>query len=235
MVEFIKKYKHGLLISGYFLVYVTLFHYLETRPVHVYHVVHTVFDDMIPFCEYFIVPYLLWFPYMFLAIVYFIFFNKNKREYYQLSFNLMMGMTVFLVISYIYPNIQHLRPLEFESHNIFTYAVGILYKTDTPTNILPSIHVFNSLAIHLAVSQCESLKDRRGVRISSGILTALIILSTMFLKQHSVIDVCMGITLALFGHLLFYPARSAEDTRERSLADYHKQKKQNNYNKYRNH
>ena len=197
--------------------------------------VHTVFDDIIPFCEYFIVPYLLWFPYMFLTIVYFIFFNKNKREYYQLSFNLMMGMTVFLVISYIYPNIQHLRPLEFENHNIFTAAVGMLYKTDTPTNILPSIHVFNSLAIHLAVSQCESLKDRTGVQISSGFLTALIILSTMFLKQHSVIDVCMGITLALFGYLLFYPARSAEDTRSRSLADYHKQKKKNNYNKYRNH
>lgn len=225
MVDFFKKYKHGLLIGGYFLVYTTLFGYLETRPIHIYHVVHTIFDDMIPFCEYFIVPYLLWFPYMFLAILYFIFVNKNKREYYQLSFNLMMGMTIFLIVSYIYPNIQHLRPFTFEHQNIFTRAVGMLYKIDTPTNILPSIHVFNSLAIHLAISQCEALKKHRGIKIGSAVLTVLIILSTMFLKQHSVIDVCSGITLALFGHLLFYPAKPMESPENHSLADFHKQQK----------
>lgn len=207
MLEFIKKYKHGFVILIYSAVYTLLFAYLEHRPVHVYHIVHTVFDDYIPFCEYFIIPYLLWFPYMFLAVLYFIFINKNKREYYQLIFNLMMGMTVFLIVSYIYPNVQHLRPMEFSRDNIFTDLVAWLYRTDTPTNILPSIHVFNSLAIHMSLISCESLKKYRSVRYGSFILTVLIIMSTMFLKQHSVIDVCLGTTLALFGYLVFYPQR----------------------------
>ena len=126
LVKFYNKYKHGLVILAYSIVYILLFAYLEQRPVHGYHIVHTVFDDWIPFCEYFIIPYLLWFPYMFLAVLYFIFINKNKHEYYQLIFNLMMGMTVFLIVSYVYPNAQHLRPVEFPRDNLFTDAADQL-------------------------------------------------------------------------------------------------------------
>lgn len=207
MSNFWKKYKHGLVIIIYCLCYLIAFRYLEVRPVRRFHVVHTVFDDMIPFCEYFIIPYLLWFPYVIAAMAYFIFFNKNKHEYYQLTFNLMLGMSLFLIVSYIYPNIQHLRPTEFARDNIFTDMVRSLYKTDTPTNILPSIHVFNSLAVHMSLTSCEALQNKKWLHRSSLLLTSLIILSTMFLKQHSVIDVCLGTTLALFGFLVFYPER----------------------------
>lgn len=201
------------MILTYGIIYLILFWYLEQQPIHGYHVVHTVFDDMIPFCEFFIVPYLLWFPYMFVAIAYFIFFNKNKHEYYQLTFNLMLGMTVFLIVSYVYPNMHQLRPTEFPRENIFTDAVRWLYRLDTPTNILPSIHVFNSLAIHMSLASCESMKKHTVIRRCSLALTVLIILSTMFLKQHSMIDVCMGSTLALFGYLFFYPEKSLESSR----------------------
>ena len=128
------------------------FEYLECRPVWGFHVIDTVFDDYIPFCEYFIVPYLLWFPYQILTVLYFIFRNKNKKEYYQLIFNMMMGMTVFLIVSYAYPNVLHLRPSEFPRENVFTDMVRWLYRTDTPTNVLPSIHVFNSLAVHMSLT-----------------------------------------------------------------------------------
>ena len=128
---------------------------------------------------------------------------------------MMMGMTIFLIVSYVYPNVLHLRPHEFPRDNIFTDLVKFIYRTDTPTNVLPSIHVFNSLAIHMSLSNCQSLKDRKGVRIGSLILTILIIMSTMFLKQHSVIDVCLGSTLALFGYLFFYPQKTAEHAHKR--------------------
>ena len=66
----IEKYRHGFVIGIYSIIYILMFNYLEHRPVHSYHIVHTVFDDWIPFCEVFIIPYLLWFPYMFLAVFY---------------------------------------------------------------------------------------------------------------------------------------------------------------------
>lgn len=216
MLSKIKKYRHGFIIAIYFVAYLILFGYLEQRPVRAYHVVHTVFDDMIPFCEIFIIPYLLWFPYVVMTVVYFLFRNKNKKEYFQLIFNLMMGMTVFLVVSYIYPNVQYLRPAVFPRSNIFTRLVAEIYRTDTPTNILPSIHVFNSLAVYFAIHHCQALKDRKWLQRGALILSVLIILSTMFIKQHSVIDVCLGTTLALFGHLLFYPQR-VDDYEDKQL------------------
>ena len=173
MLSKIKKYRHGFIIAIYFVAYLILFGYLEQRPVRAYHVVHTVFDDMIPFCEIFIIPYLLWFPYVVITVVYFLFRNKNKKEYFQLIFNLMMGMTVFLVVSYIYPNVQYLRPAVFPRSNIFTRLVAELYRTDTPTNILPSIHVFNSLAVYFAIHHCQALKDRKWLQRGALILSVL--------------------------------------------------------------
>lgn len=222
LFQFFNKYKHGLLIFIYSAIYMAIFYYLEHRPVKVYNVVHTLFDDAIPFCELFIVPYLLWFPYILITVLYFIFINKNKQEYYQLTMNLIMGMTVFLVISYIYPNIQHLRPVTFSRNNIFIDMVAMLYQTDTPTNILPSIHVFNSLAIHKSITSCEALKNHRILHMCSLILTILIVLATMFLKQHSVIDVCLGITLALFGFLLFYPIKEELPVKKGAMVPLHK-------------
>lgn len=222
MVQFIKKYKHGLIILAYAIVYLTLFGYLEQKPVHGFHVIDTVFDSHIPFCEYFIVPYLLWFPYQVVTVLYFIFINKNKKEYYQLILNMMMGMTIFLIVSYIYPNVLHLRPSEFPRENVFTDMVRWLYRTDTPTNVLPSIHVFNSLAVHMSLTNCEALRDHKDVRYGSLVLTLLIILSTMFLKQHSLIDVCCGATLALFGYLFFYPQKSTEDSRNIAVEPFGK-------------
>ena len=116
------------------------------------------------------------------------------------------------------PNVLHLRPTEFPRDNIFTDLVRWLYRTDTPTNVLPSIHVFNSLAIHMSLTNCEALRNRKGIRRASLVLTVLIILSTMFLKQHSVIDVCLGATLALFGHLFFYPQKAHESARRVAVA-----------------
>ena len=104
----------------------------------------------------------------------------------------MTGMTIFLIVSYVYPNAQHLRPAEFPRNNLFTSIVKWLYKTDTPTNILPSIHVFNSLTCCMAILQNKRKHFKKTTDIAVVILTILIIMSTMFLKQHSVVDVVLA-------------------------------------------
>ncbi len=198
--------KHGIIVLAYALLYMGVFNYLEQREVPFYHIVHTALDDVIPFCEVFIIPYLFWFFYILLAVLYFIFREGDHREYYRMVFHMMTGMTIFLIVSYLYPNAQQLRPTVFPRDNIFTYMVKELYSRDTPTNILPSIHVFNSLAIHIAITTSEKLRDKKAIKIVSLVITTLIILSTMFLKQHSVIDVFLGMTMALLGYQLFYVA-----------------------------
>ncbi len=203
-MNFIRKYKHGLIIVAYGIFYMAGFQYLESHIQHNYHIVHTILDDYIPFCEYFIIPYLLWFPFLASTIVYFIFFDPDKQEYYQYIKNLCMGMTVFLAVSYLYPNGHQLRPDYFPRDNMWADLVKMLYSADTCTNILPSIHVFNSLAAYMAISRCQTLKEHTWVKMGTLILVIAIILSTMFLKQHSVIDVILGMAMAGMGYLFFY-------------------------------
>ena len=79
-----------------------------------------------------------------------------------------------------------------------------LYRTDTPTNIWPSIHVYNSLGIEFAIARSERLRKHKLIKAGSFILCILIILSTMFLKQHSVFDVGTAIILAVLMYYLVY-------------------------------
>ena len=53
-----QNYKH-LLLQLYWLLYLPWFAYLERTVTTKFHVIHVPLDDKIPFCEYFIVPYLL--------------------------------------------------------------------------------------------------------------------------------------------------------------------------------
>lgn len=195
--EYFNNYKHGFWIVSYLVFYMLGFFILENAEHRHYHVIHSWLDDQIPFCEYFIVPYLLWFVYIAVGVCWFIVKCEDRREYYQLVSVLAIGMTIFLVVSCIYPNKQDLRPTVFANNNVFTQMVQQLYRTDTPTNVLPSIHVFNSLVMFYAINGNSQLKKNRVIWAGSGILTVSIVLSTMFLKQHSVVDVSLGVLMSV--------------------------------------
>lgn len=202
MKAFFQKYKHAWVLLYAFL-YLPWFFWLESRANLPYHVIHVWLDDKIPFVEYFIVPYLLWFVYV-AAVFLYLFFKGTKQEFYRYCAFLFTGMTLFLVISTLYPNGHLLRPTEFPRHNIFTFAVQILYQADTPTNIFPSIHVFNSIAAHRALVNNPLLGRNRLIHGGSLVLMVSIILATMFLKQHSALDVMAGIVLGTLMDQIVY-------------------------------
>ena len=172
MKTFLKKYKHAWVFL-YGLIYLPWFFYLEQHVTTKFHVIHTPLDDKIPFIEYFIVPYMLWFAFIAVTIGYFFFCNTN--EFYRLCLFLFTGMTIFLIVSTLYPNGQLLRPDTFARENIFVDMVRTLYATDTPTNILPSIHVYNSLGAYIAISHNQKLSriDRTDHFINNVLKTAL--------------------------------------------------------------
>ncbi len=194
MKEFFRTHKH-IWVAGYLFIYMPWFLWLESRANQPYHVIHVAIDDMIPFVEYFIIPYFLWFLYVPIVFVYLFF--KSKKQFYQYTIFAFTGMTLFLVISTIYPNGHLLRPTEFERQNIFTACVQLLYQADTSTNIFPSLHVFNSIAAHMAVVNNESLGRNRWIRGGSLVLMVSIVLATVCLKQHSMVDVIGAILLGV--------------------------------------
>ena len=79
-----------------------------------------------------------------------------------------------------------------------------LYRADTCTNVFPSLHVFNTLSVCIAVHESEKLKKHKAVCNAAYILAALIILATMFLKQHSVLDVFGAVIMAYVLYKVVY-------------------------------
>lgn len=187
MKQFYEKYKHAIPVAVYGVIYLAWFYLLEQRGTADYTVIHMNIDDYIPFCEVFVVPYLLWFLYV-PAVLLYLFF-KDRDGYWKNAVFLGSGMTVFLIISTFVPNIHHLRLQEFPRDNVFTWMIGLLWQTDTPTNLFPSIHVFNSLGAHFAVIGNEKLARNKWIRFGSLALCCSIILSTVLIKQHSMFDV----------------------------------------------
>lgn len=195
------KYRHGLVLL-YFFPYMIWFTALERSVTTNYTPVHIWLDDIIPFNELFIIPYLLWFLYIAVTVVYLFF--TSKEDFYKICAYLFIGMTICLMIYTIWPNGQNLRPASFANDNILTDMVKRLYNQDTSTNVFPSIHVFNSIGAHIAIASSRRLKNNKLVRISSLLLAILISLSTVFLKQHSVMDGFGAIILGSIMYLLVY-------------------------------
>ena len=210
--QFIAKYRHGIPLLVYVIIYLSWFAHLEQTVTKHYKVIHMDIDDYIPFCEIFVIPYFLWFGYIAVTVLYFFF--KNKEDYCKTCIFLFTGMTIFLIISTLWPNGHHLRPVVMPRENIFTDMIQSLYRTDTATNLWPSIHVYNSIGAHLAISRSKEFAGKPLVRMGSLLLAASIVLSTMLIKQHSVFDVLTAFVLAAVMYLIVYRYNLLEVMRE---------------------
>lgn len=204
------KYKHAWVL-GYFFIYMPWFMWLEKTVTGDYYIIHSVIDDMIPFVEYFIIPYLFWF--VFIVAIGLYFFFTDVEGFYKLAKITIAGMTLFLIISTVMPNGLNLRPEVFKRDNIFVDMVRFLYRADTSTNVFPSLHVFNSLAVCIAVYESEALKAHRKICYASYLTAGLIVLSTMFLKQHSIIDVMAAFVIAYILYQFVYVEQPSRVTR----------------------
>lgn len=200
---FLYKYKHGVILL-YFIIYMIWFTALERTVTTDFTPVYSRLDDYIPFLEIFIIPYFLWFGYIFATVAYF--FLTSKKDFLQCCAFLFIGMTICLIIYTVWPNGHYLR-VDLDTlgrSNIFTYMLGFIYNIDTATNVFPSIHVYNSIGAMIAIHRSERLRHIKWLQVSTLVLTVLICMSTVFLKQHSILDVFGGIILSVIMYTIVY-------------------------------
>jgi len=203
MKALFKKYWHILFIL-YGAFYMPSFIFLE-KNVTEYHLIHCALDDKIPFVEVFIIPYLFWF--IFMAIFLILFFFKSQGESVRLYSYLITGMTIAVITFFVYPSGLNLRPETLPRDNFFSSLVSRLYTTDTSTNVLPSLHIYNTLVITVGVFESKAFKHPTAVKIFTAVCAFLICLSTVFLKQHSLWDVLAGFVMAAALYPVFYKTK----------------------------
>jgi len=206
MKEYFLEFKKERLKHSYMFIYPIIYlicFFLLEQKVEPEYIIEFKLDSYIPFCEYFVIPYFMWFVYVAVTVAVFYFF-LDIGDFYRMTCYLFTGMTIFLIVSFIVPNGLNIRPQTFPRDNFFTDLVKGLYKTDTSTNVFPSIHVFNSICVHIGIAKNKVLRKKPIIVNCSFILMVLIILSTMFIKQHSVLDVLSGILMAIVLYPVFY-------------------------------
>lgn len=191
--------RHPIWFMAFYLVfYLSVFHWLEVNITVPEVWVHCHLDDLIPFCKYAVIPYLAWFIWIPFTLFYLL-WKAPRADFWRLCLPLFAGMTIALAVYVILPNGLDLRPYRVYGSDIFARIVRQLYSTDTATNVCPSIHVFNSVTLMMAYYRSRIFEEhrRRWMRPASAVLCLSIIASTVLLKQHSCIDVVMGILLAM--------------------------------------
>ncbi|MBQ7922199.1 MAG: phosphatase PAP2 family protein [Clostridia bacterium] len=188
--------------------FLLVFQYAEhLYQVDYYHSVHSQLDDCIPFNEWFVIPYMFWFLYLVGMHLYTLLHDVDSFR--RLMRFIIITYTVAVLTYFIFPTCQDLRPAEFERDNILTRFMAGFYRFDTNTNVCPSIHVIGSVAVWAAGWNAPNLQK---IRWKFGFVAAtiLICLSTVFLKQHSVVDIIAALPICVIAYWICYRRKSAD-------------------------
>ena len=195
------EFRHLKLLVGW-VVYFGLFILTERLiPAEKCFVVHSRLDDYIPFCEWFVIPYVAWYGLIVFSLLWFL--RYNVENFKGLQIYLIVTQVVAMAIYILLPTRQELRPVVFPRENVLTAVVAALYRADTNTNVCPSMHVAFSLGIASAWLREKTVHwVWRAAVVAAAVL---ICLSTVFIKQHSVADVFAALPVcALAEWVAFY-------------------------------
>ncbi len=150
--------------------------------------VMTWIDSLIPFVPIFVVAYALYFP---VALLPFVIYWKDYRAYRVMAFSIAAALAIAILV-YLVIQTSVIRAQPDPTRNIFNWGVWQVYQLDAPLNAFPSLHV----AIPTLATLFVFAKKRRlGIYLAP--ITITIILSTVFIKQHSVLDIIGGLALAI--------------------------------------
>lgn len=194
------RFAHVKLLAGWIVYFAMYFITENLIPVERCHVIHWFLDDLIPFNEIYVIFYVGWYGLVFGALAYTLFYDVERFR--RLQTYIMITQALAMLCYIFYPSVQNLRPESFPRDNAFTWILGLLYAFDTPTGVLPSLHVAYSLGI-LSVA----MKDRqlsRGIKAALAAFVVMVCLSVCFVKQHSSLDVLAALPVCLVAELLVY-------------------------------
>ena len=194
------QFRHLFLLLGwvgYFLMY---FLTENLIPAEACHVIHSPLDNLIPFNEVFVVPYVAWYAFIAVSLVWFALYDIESFK--KLSIFIIVTQVLAMAVYIIYPSRQDLRPESFERDNIFTWILGLIYSFDTNTGVCPSLHVAYSIGIASVWLKCRGVSKLRKSFVCVSMF--LVCISVAFVKQHSVVDIWAALPVCFVAEAVAY-------------------------------
>lgn len=196
MKKYIKENKNRIIILILVLIFqagiYSISKLFQRSPIYL----NNYFDNIIPFIPYFVIFYITWFPLLFLVPLLVLKYDKKVFDRYIFTifiFAIFEGIMFILL-----PTTMNREVINVTS--ISTFIINIIYKVDTPVNLFPSAHC--AFAILFIMSVLDVKKIKREYKLLISVISILIILSTLFIKQHVLIDVIGALAIIPIYYIL---------------------------------
>ena len=160
----------------------------------------TPLDAQIPFVAPFVIFYVL--AYIQWVLNYILISRDSKKMCYQFVSGDILSKIICLLFFLLLPT-NIVRP-EVTGTDIFSSLVRLIYSVDAPVNLFPSIHCLESWCCIRAAFQLNFKTPRRTrlYRILTIIMSVGVFASTLFIKQHVIVDVFGGVAAFEIGLFL---------------------------------
>lgn len=194
------QFRHALLLLGwvwYFIMYMiteNLIPLERCTPIHCW------LDDVIPFNELFVIPYVLWYVLIVVSLAYYFFFDIPRFK--QVQIFILITQIIAMTCYVLFPSRQDLRPETFARDNFLTRLMAFIYSFDTSTGVCPSLHVAYSIGIASVVAKDDYFS--RPFKIGLTAFVILICAATTFVKQHSAVDVFAALPVCLVAEAIIF-------------------------------
>ena len=196
-MKLFKKFElKPLFISAGMIIFQTIFYYTAKVFQGEPHLIGGLIDNKIPFCNVFIIPYCIWYALIFIVPYYLYIKDKNALSKYIPSY-LICSICADIIFIF-YPTIV-IRP-SIESDGFLNFATNFIYSTDTPpVNCMPSLHCAVSMLFILVTFSSKNISIY--FKAFTFIISILIMMATLFIKQHVFIDFITGISLMTYVYI----------------------------------
>ena len=190
-----KKYKDFILLIILTMGSQALIYYLIKLFITDYRIINSFLS--VPLIKPFIYFYDSWYP--FIIICAFLVYKNSKDTFRYLIATMLLTALMAQITFIIYPSMV-VRP-DIEVHSVTDWLINFTYKGDNPpVNCLPSMHCFYCFITSYYILKCKNLKNKWLVVGYS----MLIVLSTLFVKQHVVEDVLLALIYTAFAILIVH-------------------------------
>ena len=192
-----KKYKKYLIFILITMGSQALIYFLIKLFINDYNIINSFLD--VPLIRPFIFIYDSWYP--FIILITFIIYKHNKNLFYILISTMLFSAFISQITFIAYPSMIT-RPT-IEVHNLTDWLLDFTYKADTPAvNCLPSMHCIYCFITGFYILKCKEVSSK--IRFSIITYSFLIVLSTLFTKQHIIEDVLLAIIYTIISITVIY-------------------------------
>jgi len=205
MISLIKDNRHlfaVLSIAAQGLIYMLIGAFFSNNAIPI----NSTIDDRIPYVSWFVIFYASWMVILYVAFIYM--GLTDRKLYWRTIITYNVAVTISNIIFIVFPTTMP-RP-DITGNDIFTLLVQFIYSNDEPVNCFPSIHCLTTYLLLIVMNRHKLLTVTW--RVVFSIFFWGIIASTVFIKQHALVDVIGGIALAEFTYRIVFYIVSKQQT-----------------------